>query len=125
MHKPAKLCFPARIILEAGIFIFHIIWLFRTRELRKRAKLEGIDFDDLPEAQRWQWNPVEKNRRGRSAPLDVETGNASANQVTAETNLSVPRDSDSERIAQLKEVEKRRSAMATSDVGSADILEAT
>lgn len=54
----------------------------------------------------------------------METGNASANPVIAETKLSVPRDSDSERIAQLKEVEKRQSAMNTSDVGSADIREA-
>lgn len=61
----------------------HFIWLFRTRELRKRAKLEGKDFDDLPEALQWQWNPAEKNKRRRSASLDVETGNTSANHVTA------------------------------------------
>ncbi|MCJ1401980.1 hypothetical protein MMC11_005198 [Xylographa trunciseda] len=42
------------IILEGGIFASHIIWLFRTRKLRKRAKLQGVNFDDLPEARIYQ-----------------------------------------------------------------------
>lgn len=113
------------IILEAGIFISHVIWLFRTRELRKRAKLEGIHFDDLPEARRWQWSPTEKNERSSAASLDVETGDTSTDQVIAETRAPVPRDSELERIAQLKEVEKRQSTMTASDAGSADALEAT
>ena len=36
------------IMLEAGIFLSHFIWLVRTRKLRKQAKDAGIDFDDLP-----------------------------------------------------------------------------
>ena len=42
------------IMLEAGIFLSHIIWLLRTRKLRKQAKDAGIDFDDMPEAQKYQ-----------------------------------------------------------------------
>ncbi|MCJ1416448.1 hypothetical protein MMC32_002785 [Xylographa parallela] len=42
------------VILEGGIFTSHCIWLFRTRKLRKRAKLQGVSFDDLPEARIYQ-----------------------------------------------------------------------
>lgn len=56
---------------------------------------------------------------------DVETGNASTDQAMAETRPSVSRDSEFERKAQLKEVEKRQSANTASDIGSADVLEAT
>jgi hypothetical protein len=34
-------------LLEIGIFLSHIIWLIRTRKLRKRAKAEGKTFDEL------------------------------------------------------------------------------
>ncbi|MCJ1437019.1 hypothetical protein MMC27_006403 [Xylographa pallens] len=42
------------VILEGGIFASHCIWLFRTRKLRKQAKLQGVSFDDLPEARIYQ-----------------------------------------------------------------------
>ncbi len=42
------------IMLEAGIFISHFIWLVRTRKLRKQAKDTGVDFDDMPEAQKYR-----------------------------------------------------------------------
>ncbi|KAI1765071.1 hypothetical protein GGR53DRAFT_286223 [Hypoxylon sp. FL1150] len=35
------------ILLESGIFLSHIIWLFRTRKIRKEAKLRGKTFDDI------------------------------------------------------------------------------
>lgn len=34
-------------LLEIGIFLSHIIWLIRTRKLRKQAKAEGKTFDEL------------------------------------------------------------------------------
>ncbi|KAL1896386.1 hypothetical protein Sste5346_004771 [Sporothrix stenoceras] len=34
-------------LLEIGIFMSHIIWLIRTRKLRKQAKAEGKTFDEL------------------------------------------------------------------------------
>lgn len=55
----------------------------------------------------------------------METGDASKDQVIAETRAPVPRDSELERIAHLKEVEKRQSTMTASDAGSADALEGT
>lgn len=57
------------IMLEAGIFLSHFIWLLRTRKLRKRAKDSGIDFDDLPEARKYQvidpelGSPVEESAK--------------------------------------------------------------
>ncbi|KAI1396201.1 PQ loop repeat-domain-containing protein [Hypoxylon fuscum] len=35
------------ILLESGIFISHIVWLVRTRKIRKEAKAEGKTFDDI------------------------------------------------------------------------------
>lgn len=32
----------------------HVIWRIRTRKLHARAKAEGIDFDNLPEARKYQ-----------------------------------------------------------------------
>ncbi|CZR63818.1 uncharacterized protein PAC_13715 [Phialocephala subalpina] len=34
------------VFLEAGIFVCHLIWMFRTREIRAQAKAEGKTFDD-------------------------------------------------------------------------------
>ena len=44
------------IALESGYFLAHAIFLIRTRKLRARAKMEGVDFDDLPEARKYQWH---------------------------------------------------------------------
>ncbi|KAI1414121.1 PQ loop repeat-domain-containing protein [Hypoxylon sp. FL1857] len=35
------------VVLETGIFLSHIIWLCRTRKLRKEARSEGKTFDDI------------------------------------------------------------------------------
>ncbi|KAF2970484.1 hypothetical protein GQX73_g3117 [Xylaria multiplex] len=35
------------ILLEIGIFASHLIWLFRTRQIRKGAKVGGKTFDDI------------------------------------------------------------------------------
>ncbi|KAH8164452.1 hypothetical protein CIB48_g3800 [Xylaria polymorpha] len=35
------------IFLEIGIFATHLIWLFRTRQIRNAAKLDGKTFDDV------------------------------------------------------------------------------
>ena len=42
------------VVRELGVFTSHIIWRCRTRKLHKRAKLEGVKFDDPPEARRYQ-----------------------------------------------------------------------
>ena len=35
------------LLLEAGIFVSHTIWMYRNREVRKRAKQAGKDVDDF------------------------------------------------------------------------------
>ncbi|KAI1363898.1 PQ loop repeat-domain-containing protein [Xylaria arbuscula] len=35
------------IVLELGIFASHVLWLFRTRKIRKHAKSEDKTFDDV------------------------------------------------------------------------------
>ena len=40
--------------IELGIFLSQVIWLFRTRRIRRRAKEAGLDWDEFPEAQAWQ-----------------------------------------------------------------------
>ncbi|KAI1324638.1 PQ loop repeat-domain-containing protein [Xylariaceae sp. FL0255] len=35
------------ILLEIGIFSSNLIWLFRTRRIRKQAKIDGKTFDDV------------------------------------------------------------------------------
>lgn len=37
------------VALEAGIFISQIVWLIRTRQIRKEAKAAGKTFDDIAE----------------------------------------------------------------------------
>ena len=58
------------IFIEGGIFVSHAIWLFRTRKLRKSAKVAGKTFDDLPESEEYH---VEMPRKGSiAASRDVQ-----------------------------------------------------
>ncbi|KAI4246148.1 MAG: hypothetical protein L6R40_002100 [Gallowayella cf. fulva] len=41
------------LLLEAGIFTSHLLFLLRTRSLRRRAKESNMEFDDLPEASKY------------------------------------------------------------------------
>ena len=40
--------------IEASIFLSQAVWLFRTREIRQRAKEAGLEWDEFTEAQAWQ-----------------------------------------------------------------------
>lgn len=40
--------------IEASIVLSQVIWLFRTRRIRRRAKEAGLNWDEFPEAQAWQ-----------------------------------------------------------------------
>ena len=40
--------------IEMSVVASQLIWLFRTRNIRKRAKEAGKTFDDFPEAIEWQ-----------------------------------------------------------------------
>jgi hypothetical protein len=48
--------------IEMSVVSSQLIWLFRTRNIRKRAKEAGSTFDDFPEAVEWQ----------QSGGIDVE-----------------------------------------------------
>jgi hypothetical protein len=37
------------LVLEGGIFLSHLIWLFRTRKIRRAAKAQGCTFDQVSE----------------------------------------------------------------------------
>ena len=61
------------IVLELGYFISQAIFLIRTRKFRAHAKAEGIDFDDLPEARKYQWHaPKPKAQLGAAEHEDCE-----------------------------------------------------
>ncbi|ORY18258.1 PQ loop repeat protein-like protein [Clohesyomyces aquaticus] len=64
--------------IEMGIAISHLIWMYRTRYIRRRAKEAGMDFDRFPEAVEWQsggigvrWEAV-KRRMRLSEKIGVE-----------------------------------------------------
>jgi hypothetical protein len=48
--------------IEMSVVASQLIWLFRTRGIRKRAKESGKTFDDFPEAVEWQ----------QSGEIDIE-----------------------------------------------------
>ncbi len=76
-------------LLETGIFISHALWLFRTRKLRKQAKLAGQSFDDLPEARAYQTRRSEKKEGIEIPSIDVEKG-AILPQVLPQEQTSLP-----------------------------------
>jgi hypothetical protein len=69
-------------ILEGGIFASHLIWMFRTRKIRRAAKADGKTFDDILreyEEQGIEFKFAERQRGGhpeQSATIesDVEVG---------------------------------------------------
>lgn len=67
------------IILETGIFLSHIIWLFRTRKLRKEAALEGKTFDDIAAEHEKQGIPFKfaerkSSKHNKEKESNIETG---------------------------------------------------
>ena len=102
------------------MFTSHIVWRFRTRELHKRAKLEGVSFDELPEARRYQHPPreivtlstqsemVEASRPGSdtntpsSAALGESAKEARVVEVSTEHDLPLDLESGNFRISQFE-----------------------
>ena len=90
------------IVLELGIFLSHFIWLIRTRKLRARAKREGIEFDDLPEAKKYQWtrsaapamansefSEIKRSAVVTDVPPDLEAGGAV--DLPKESHVPIPK----------------------------------
>lgn len=42
--------------VEIGIFISQGVWLYRTRNIRRRMKEAEMTWEEFPEAQEWQEN---------------------------------------------------------------------
>lgn len=40
--------------IEIGIVLSQLIWLFRTRAIRRRAKDAELSWEEFPEAQQWE-----------------------------------------------------------------------
>ena len=40
--------------IEIGIVVSQLIWLFRTRAIRSRAKNAELSWEEFPEAQQWE-----------------------------------------------------------------------
>lgn len=78
------------VLLELGIFGSHLIWLARTRSIRKQLKKDGKTFDDLlgeykERGEEWEWAEREgdmglgglkfwlrKDRKGEGEQRDLE-----------------------------------------------------
>jgi Flp pilus assembly protein TadB len=59
------------IILETGIVACHLIWLFRSRRVRQRAKAQGMTFDEFVQACGEEEHGFEfKERTFRSKEMD-------------------------------------------------------
>ena len=74
------------LILETGIFATHLVWRIRTRSLHRRAKAEGVDFDDLPEAKKYQVHSDLKIATPASSSIDVELGTGGQGEINRTTN---------------------------------------
>jgi Na+-transporting methylmalonyl-CoA/oxaloacetate decarboxylase gamma subunit len=73
------------VLIEAVIFISHLIWRFRTRKIRAQAKSEGKTFDDISEEykrENIEFRFAEREvklpffSRKREAPDSIETGDS-------------------------------------------------
>ncbi|KAL8769362.1 MAG: hypothetical protein Q9209_004589 [Squamulea sp. 1 TL-2023] len=66
------------LLLEAGIFTSHLLFLLRSRSLRRRAKESNIPFDEMPEARKFVFPRPESttaSAQDRNHELsDVEKG---------------------------------------------------
>jgi len=62
------------VVLEAGIYISHIVWRIRYRELRKEAKASGKSIDDLLSLERNDTQETQDVEKGimSNIPGDVE-----------------------------------------------------
>jgi hypothetical protein len=83
-------------LLEIGIFLSHIIWLARTRKLRKEAAADGKTFDEVAaqyEANGIPFRFAERKSKGKVRAEDPETGEAATDgtdDVKNEQQLQSP-----------------------------------
>ncbi|TGJ88347.1 hypothetical protein E0Z10_g462 [Xylaria hypoxylon] len=78
------------ILLEIGIFASHLIWLFRTRQIRKEAKLNSKTFNDVTAEYEQQGLPFKFSERKSTWPWrkrenDEEKGRSDNNKSPVST----------------------------------------
>ena len=114
------------LLLEGGIFVTHILWRIRTRKLRARAKATGMDFDDMPEAAKYQCDSdrIARNRlKGEEETKqqqDQANGQISAGQGTAAASSAV-----TVRVEEPDDAINNEKSMATSISGHASPFRAS
>ncbi|EMD95349.1 hypothetical protein COCC4DRAFT_150434 [Bipolaris maydis ATCC 48331] len=85
--------------IEMSMVVSHLVWLLRTRDIRRRAKEAGKTFDEYEEGIEWQSKGIDvekllkgmfagKNKRkeeGRSAAFGDVEASATSKEVTPKT----------------------------------------
>lgn len=81
--------------LELGIFVSHLIWLLRTRQVRREAKARGKTFDELAAEYETSGEPFKFAERktkksSRSRELSVlEAGSDSSHEAPSREQSDV------------------------------------
>lgn len=75
----------------------HLIWLFRTRELRKRAKEANMTFDEFPEAVQWQSQGIDLEARiiktfSRKTKTEKQDGEGNQEAVVETETIGVTKE---------------------------------
>ena len=77
--------------IEASIFLSQAVWLFRTRDIRRRAKEAELDWDEFPEAQAWQedrwrlpwnWKGSDASASNKMAGSDAAEDESVTNEIS-------------------------------------------
>lgn len=78
--------------IEMIMVTSHLIWMLRTRGVRKRAKQVGVTFDEFPEAVDWQAKGFDLEvwcrkfmLQKKSKTKDEEAGQQETEEVQLET----------------------------------------
>ena len=108
------------IVLELGIFVSQGIWLLRTYKIRKQAKLNGKNFDDLPEARKYQYDPAGKAPTSTSRSRDIESGDVEPGQLES-GNIDCGGAKIEDKLSNELESLNQRSGMPSREATEAEI----
>ena len=114
------------LLLEGGIFVTHILWRIRTRKLRVRAKATGIDFDDMPEAAKYQCDTdrIARNRLKEEEEIKQQEVEANA-QISAGQGTAAASSAVTVRVEEPDDAINNEKSVATSISGQASPFRAS
>lgn len=109
------------LLLELGIFTSHILFLLRTRSLRRLAKETNTPFDDMPEARKFVFPrpPLSESSNSASTTMedvnanvdvDIEKGGREGTTCVTQKETDIGKEVGGER-------ERRRSSVSAAGVG--------